>query len=370
MSGNDSKITFIDINTEVINLVNNLREYPVFTVSEKGMSESTVSNIAGLNFYQEEEIINKIIETDLILTAVGKNALIHVAPLLAKGLVLRTKKRPKNEIYVVVIACENVQDNSSYLEKLILNNIPKEYLKLFNDYISFPNCVVDRIVPDNVSLDNKNMLAVTVEEYHQFAIDKKGLKSPFPKIQGVELSQDLKAILEQKLFTLNMGHAIIAYYGYKKGCEYVHEAMREKDILELFEGSLDEVSNMITARHETITKQEQTNYVEKIIKRFNNPYLKDQITRVGRDPVRKLGPNDRLIMPANIILDQGNLPICIATGISAALKYDYSNDPQAKKLTEEINTKGIKKVLEEISGISEETDISKLINTNCLFAYL
>ncbi|SQD00624.1 mannitol-1-phosphate 5-dehydrogenase [Escherichia coli] len=38
-------------------------------------------------------------------------------------------------------------------------------------------------------------------------------------------------------------------------------------------------------------------YIQKILGRFENPYLKDDVERVGRQPLRKLSAGDRLIKP-------------------------------------------------------------------------
>lgn len=38
-------------------------------------------------------------------------------------------------------------------------------------------------------------------------------------------------------------------------------------------------------------------YIDKIIGRFKNPYLKDDVARVGREPLRKLSSTDRLVKP-------------------------------------------------------------------------
>ncbi len=39
-------------------------------------------------------------------------------------------------------------------------------------------------------------------------------------------------------------------------------------------------------------------YIQKILGRFENPYLKDDVERVGRQPLRKLSAGDRLIATA------------------------------------------------------------------------
>ncbi|MBM3459313.1 MAG: hypothetical protein FJX77_12380 [Armatimonadetes bacterium] len=55
--------------------------------------------------------------------------------------------------------------------------------------------------------------------------------------------------------------------------------------------------------------------------RLRNPQLPDAIARVGRDPLRKLGPEDRLVGAARLCLAEGVPPDPILVGIAAALRY-------------------------------------------------
>jgi mannitol-1-phosphate 5-dehydrogenase len=50
-----------------------------------------------------------------------------------------------------------------------------------------------------------------------------------------------------------------------------------------------------------------------------NPFLKDTVERVGRDPVRKLGWDDRLIGTLRMAMRQGVEPRRYAFGAAAAL---------------------------------------------------
>lgn len=62
-------------------------------------------------------------------------------------------------------------------------------------------------------------------------------------------------------------------------------------------------------------------YVEDLMKRMLNPWLRDQVERVIRDPRRKLGWNDRLIGAMRLCLSQGIQPNHFAAGAQAALRY-------------------------------------------------
>jgi mannitol-1-phosphate 5-dehydrogenase len=56
-----------------------------------------------------------------------------------------------------------------------------------------------------------------------------------------------------------------------------------------------------------------------LLERMMNPHLKDTVERVGRDPERKLGWNDRLIGAMRLVLSQGIKPVRFALGAAAAV---------------------------------------------------
>ena len=88
----------------------------------------------------------------------------------------------------------------------------------------------------NTASDIDHPLAVITEDYFQLAIDRGALKSGHRLISGIELVDDLDAVLAQKLFTLNGAHAAAAYWGYLKGYETIDEAMADPGIQELVGG--------------------------------------------------------------------------------------------------------------------------------------
>lgn len=366
-------ITFIDTDEKKINLINENHQYPVIVVSNDGIKEKIVRDVSAIVFSNIEKVIKCIVEADIILTAVGKNALSPVANSMAKSLVERIKRRPNSDVHIVVVACENVNDNTEYLRTLLSKCLSEDDMNKVNRLISFPKCVVDRIVPNILpSGTNQDPLSVAVEEYFQLVIEETALKAPMPKIDGVEFSVDLTAILEQKLFTLNMAHAIVGYYGYLKKYSFIHEAMADENVYQLLLGALGEVESAITTRHPSINRGHQGLYAQKVISRFQNPYLKDEIVRVARQPKRKLSKEDRLIKPALIILEQGEIPAYLATGITAALSYNYGEDSQACEITLDIRRKGIEQTLKEVSGLRtrREMEIARMVKSNYLFRTL
>ncbi len=60
-------------------------------------------------------------------------------------------------------------------------------------------------------------------------------------------------------------------------------------------------------------------YVDDLMVRMLNPYLRDQVARVIRDPERKLAWNDRLIGTMRLALLHGVEPVRYPVGAKAAL---------------------------------------------------
>ncbi|MDF5544151.1 mannitol-1-phosphate 5-dehydrogenase, partial [Vibrio parahaemolyticus] len=96
-------------------------------------------------------------------------------------------------------------------------------------------------------------------------------------------------------------------------------------------------------------------YIEKILGRFANPYLVDEVDRVGRQPIRKLGANDRLVKPLLGTIEYGTENQTLLKGIAAALKYTNDTDPQAVELQISLKEVGVKKTLATYTGLAEDS---------------
>src|SRR5699024_1856257 len=129
------------------------------------------------------------------------------------------------------------------------------------------------------------------------------------------------------------------------GYTAIHEAMEDDKVQEIIEGALQESGEALIRTYGFNRKTHQQ-YIDKIIKRFMNPYISDEVTRVGRGPIRKLGPNDRLIRPASLYLElTGKAPAYLAKVIAAALQYENSEDEESVELQAIVQAQGYEKTL-------------------------
>lgn len=347
LSQSGYEVCFADVAKEIIDELNKKHEYNVEIVGSN-RKVVRVKNVLGV-MSNSDEIIERIKESNLITTAVGPNVLKIIAKTLAEGIEAR-KKSGINE-YLNIIACENMINGTSFLKEEIEKHLSKETVEGYmKKYIGFPNSAVDRIVPP---MDNKeNILDVKVEEFREWIVQQSAFKGEIPKVEGMELTNNLMAFIERKLFTLNTGHAITAYLGVLNGHSTVKESIENPEIREVVVEAMKESGEVLIKRY-NFEKETHEKYINKILARFENPHLKDEVFRVGREPLRKLSFNDRLIKPLRGTLDYELKNESLVKGIAAAMKYQNENDPQAVELNGMINELGIKETFKKISGLED-----------------
>jgi mannitol-1-phosphate 5-dehydrogenase len=87
----------------------------------------------------------------------------------------------------------------------------------------------------------------------------------------------------------------------------------------------------------------------------------DTISRVGRDPIRKLQSDDRLVGPAKLAYRYGLSPSYLIQGCAAALAFTNREDPQAVELQKLVQGGSAEQALDTVSQLRPWNPISKLI---------
>ncbi|MDQ0202018.1 mannitol-1-phosphate 5-dehydrogenase [Neobacillus ginsengisoli] len=344
-------VTFVDIADQVINMLNEKKQYQVKLATDKHES-MTIDNVSGLNnMTQDNEVIEAIKHATYLTTAIGPNILPRIAPLIAKGL---TERVNSNAEKLYVIACENQISATDLLKGYIFEHLDEETTSKLADKVFFFNSAVDRIVPIQ---NNQGSLDVLVEPYYEWVVET---RETIPSIEGMTIVSDLAPFIERKLFTVNTGHAVIAYLGYLKNKSTIDQALADEEIVKQVQATLGETGAYLIKQY-GLNQDEHQQYINKIINRFKNPYLNDGVTRVGRSPLRKLGPNDRLVRPATEAKKAGLGFTNLAKAIASALLFDYQGDEEAVKLQALIKDNGIPAMLKEVSGLDENSEITREI---------
>ncbi|MCR8847894.1 mannitol-1-phosphate 5-dehydrogenase [Rossellomorea sp. SC111] len=341
-------VTFVDIAEQVINHLNEEGRYQVKLATET-METETIENVSGLNnLHQEGEVIDTIGRSTYLTTAIGPNILPRIAPMIAKGI---AKRVATSDEPLYVIACENQIGATDILKKHIIENLDEETVTELEGKVYFFNSAVDRIVP----MQDQGSLDVLVEPYYEWVVET---TEEIPPVEGMTIVEDLAPFIERKLFTVNTGHAVIAYLGYLQGKSTIDQTLADEAIAEQVKETLKETGAYLVKQY-GLDEKEHLAYIDKNIERFKNTYLNDDVTRVGRAPIRKLGPDDRLIRPTTEAQKAGLSYSYLAKAIAAALLFDNPEDEQAMEIQGMINEHGPAYVLKEVSGLDADSEIVK-----------
>lgn len=339
------EVTFADVNEVVVNALIARNEYPVNVVGADCKVE-VVKGVTALNS-TSPEIIDAIVQADLVTTAVGPTVLNIISGTIAKALEKRLAagiNKPLN-----IIACENMVRGTTQLKEAVFEKLNEETKLQVESMVGFVDSAVDRIVPP-AEEGETDPLAVTVETFSEWIVDETQFKGDIPDIPGMERTDNLMAFVERKLFTLNTGHCVTAYLGCLAGHNTIRESIEDPAIREQVKQAMEESGEVLIRRY-GFERDAHAAYIEKILGRFANPYLVDEVDRVGRQPIRKLGANDRLVKPLLGTIEYQTENKTLLKGVAAALKYTNNSDPQAEELQNALKSVGVKATLAKYTGL-------------------
>ncbi|MCM3143482.1 mannitol-1-phosphate 5-dehydrogenase [Brevibacillus sp. MER 51] len=347
------EIVFVDVNAALVDELNERKMYRV-QLATTGKPESVVEGVRAINGQDVAAVAEAIATADLVTTAVGPNILPHIAGAIAAGITRRLSVHAKP---LNVIACENMIGGSEKLKEHVYEHLTESVQAGAAQWIGFPNAAVDRIVPLQ---QHDDKLLVMVEPFFEWVVDSSQMVGEVPSIEGVTYVEDLAPYIERKLFTVNTGHAVIAYLGYQLGMKTIDEAMRDDRIVQATRGTLQETGALLAAKY-GFDLQVHGQYMEKILGRYTNPLLSDDIVRVARSPIRKLSQHDRLVGPALQCMEKGMNPEHLGLAIAAALAFDYPEDAESARIQASLKEFGWENTLHNCTGIPAGHPLEEIV---------
>ena len=300
------EVVLVDVNDALIGALQAVDHYDVHEVGGDA-STHRVDNIRAVNSKTDEAAaIQEVATADIVTCAVGPTVLRFIAPVIREGLKARAADAGK----LTVMACENAIGATDTLAGYILDGAPE-----LADRAVFANTAVDRIIPaqDAAGVD------VTVEDFFEWSIDRTPFGGSAPEIPEAHFVDDLTPYIERKLFTVNTGHAAIAYHGYVAESPSLIDALNDAALRAKVEKALSETSALLVEKF-GFDADEHAAYVARAFSRFENPELPDTPSRVGRQPLRKLSRHERFIQPAAEAAERGLEYSGLVQAIGACLR--------------------------------------------------
>lgn len=280
LSKSDYQVIFADINNEIINQVNESNQYLIH-IKDIECTEEQINNISGV-MLTSNEIINEIVNAEIITIAIGSRYIPQVALVIAKGIKIRNENGSK--LNLNIISCENITESSAKLKDEIKKYLNRDEINYLDEYIGFPDCLVDRIViPNNI----ENVLDVEVEKYCQWVIQKNAFKGDISNIVDANFVDDLNSYIARSIFTLNTVYAMTAYFGKLRGYTSITESINDKFIYDLVKDLVKESESKIVVKY-NFDEKSNLGYIEKTINRLKNPYLRGKRIRTGKSQLKRL----------------------------------------------------------------------------------
>lgn len=356
------EVVFIDINKELVKELNKKRAYKLVIKRNELPDEIIlIENIRAINGYDKEAVIREIVDTDILATAVGKNALPQIVPVIAQGLQSRDEKRRKNPLDIII--AENFRNVADYLRKELKSLLPLEYP--FDELVGLIESSIGKMVPLMKEEDKKkDLLWIFAEPYNTLIVDKKGFKTPLPQIRDLQAVENIKAYVDRKLFIHNLGHSAAAYLGYQYDSKmtFIYEALEVPEIYKIVrEGMKQSAVALNEAYPEDLALPDLQNHIDDLLFRFQNKSLRDTIFRVGRDLYRKLDKNERLV-GSMLLAQRQNAPYHkIKRVFYAALDFKAKDQegemyPLDKIFFQREYPRGLKHILKSVCHLSSHQD--------------
>ncbi len=353
------EVNFVDVDETLIGCLNERKAYQIHLVSNERTEVVEVGPVRAFHAQEKDAIADVLAEAKVAATAVGARALPSLAPLVTAGVMRREKRNIKEPLNILL--CENLKDAAAVFRNLVLEQLPKDVQQFCQEYVGFVDTVIGRMVPPPTpEMRAQDPTYIAVEPYKELPVDKSAWKGEVPSIVGLQACDNFAAYTARKLYVHNCGHACLAYWGFLKGYTYGYEALADKQIAERLDEALSESIQGIVAAH-GVQRAWLEEHKRDLLTRFANRALGDTIIRLGRDPIRKLAPKDRLIGAAHLAEGCGVKPSTLAFGIAAGYCFDAKEDEIAVSLQQMISELGIEETMNRVSGLTQDQPLTQMV---------
>ncbi len=350
-SGAFHRLIVAEVVPEIVQAIRDARGvYAVNVATATGIETQRVEGVEIVNPLDPSDrarLIEAIEDASEIATALPSIAFYEQAPsppqsvagILAEGLC--RKCRRFSPVPCIVYTAENHNHAAEILEQAVERLADAPFL--LHGQVQFLNTVIGKmsgVVTEPTRIREEPLEPVVpglsraflVEAFNRILISRITLPGFMRGIRVFEEKDNLLPFEEAKLYGHNATHALIGYLGWLVGHRWMSDAGRDPRILPIArQAFLEETGCALIARYQNVdplfTRDGWSVYVEDLLVRMANPFLRDAVERIIRDPARKLGWNDRLVGAMRLALSIGQTPRHFARGAAAALRYWKKSEP-------------------------------------------
>lgn len=364
---------------ELRNMVNAFHAYQVNY--ESLAYEQTIRNVSLIDIDQEDQMISMYMESDIMALCLPESAIKQQAAMTAKGLLAR-KKNNQGPLTILIIL--NKVHASSFVKKQIkkalLGIVSEKAANELLDETYFCETVVNRMVsscpkeellkqiqrklsslresvPDTVNINKpvislkgvtrilKDISAIQTElskvslvlfnSEPDMPLYAGGNSPLLPHLRQVKVMEDIGQMQVIKNRLSNGTHAIIAWYSAILGYKTIGQGMGDERILDFVNSLMEEEIKPALLEKSPDYEDYINGFTKNFIKRCRFSF-KDPVERVGRDPIRKLQHNERVLGTMSLVHSLKKASPLLEFGTALGFYYGISlidpNDKESQKL--------------------------------------
>ncbi len=264
-----------------------------------GKMTSPSVSLVTLTITQEGYYLDKSFNLDTANEEIAHDLQNPSTPTTAIGFIVEAlrRRRDRSMTPFTTLSCDNLPRNGEILAKAVLayaDLINPQLAEYIRDNATFPNTVVDRIVPQEQESDYEypNRLLqvgdrspIVTEPFWQFVVED-NFTSDRPKWEdaGVIMTEDITPFVYLKSRFLNAVHSFIACLAVRAGIKYMHEAIALPEF-QLFTRLLMDDIAAATPVPRSLCEQ----YMATVLLRLSNEALPDSTERISSETCRKVG---------------------------------------------------------------------------------
>lgn len=348
--------TFVEKFDGLVNLINERGQY---TVNILGNSEKNcvVKGVKAISFADVEAVTDAIADADAVFTSVGGKNLGDLIPLLRYGI----EKKAKRGGNLNVVTCENWKLPATILRNGVEETIREDAREYLASHVGITEAVIMRsAIESDPELLAKDPLIVNVQDFWELPVDASRIIGQLPPILGLKLIPEFTGFLERKFYTYNAANGTTSFVGALLGYKKIADAAHDERILKILDGVYMETAQALSKKHK-FPLDEQLAFTLTSKKKLQDYTIVDFIERNARDPIRKLGKDDRLVGSARLVLEYGIRPDNLCIAIAAAMYYVSPGDEFAEKLVKMRQEEGIDAILEKVCQQDPNGELGLLV---------
>ncbi len=276
----------------------------------------------------------------------------------------------------ILYASENNNYAAEILQEKILQYTQAEKLKNFQ----ILNTVIGKmsgVIQDEKTINELNLDRITaesasaflVEEFNHIIISKITLPDFKKGIEVFVEKENLLPFEEAKLFGHNAVHSMLGFFAHLRKYKYMSEIRGDNEIWNYGKIAFQKESGAFLLKkykdldEPLFTEEGFEFYGNDLLERMTNPYLRDEVQRICRDPLRKLGYGDRLVGTMREAYKQGIIVNTLAKGVIGGLCFliDEKIDTGTSMPSDisGLNIENIKAILTHIWKDSEDDGLKE-----------